>query len=380
MDHDRIYLDHNATTPLRSEVLDAMLPYLGAVFGNPSSIHTYGQEARRAVDRARQQVAELIGARPAEIIFTSGGTEADNLALRGRVIGVERPHVVTSAVEHPAVLNTCRDLERRGGVEVTYLPVDASGQVDPSALEAALTSHTCLVSVMLANNDVGTLQPLEALAQVTTRRGLPLHTDAVQAAGKLPLDVDRLGVDLLALSSHKIYGPKGSGALYVRQGTLLAAQLTGGEHERGRRAGTENVAAIVGFGEACALAKAELEREVVHLTALRDQLQTGILTRVERTRVNGLETQRLPNTLNIGFSGLEGEDLLLNLDLLGVAASTGSACSSGTVDPSHVLIAMGQTREQAASALRFSLGRDSTEQDVDQTLTLLEQVVAALRS
>jgi cysteine desulfurase len=378
MDHDRIYLDHNATTPLRTEVLDAMLPYLGAVFGNPSSIHGYGQEARRAVDKARQQVADLIGARPAEIVFTSGGTEADNLALRGRVSGAERPHVVTSAVEHPAVLNTCQDLERHG-VEVAYLPVDASGRVAPSALEAALRPSTCLVSVMLANNDVGTLQPIEALAQITAQRGLPLHTDAVQAAGKLPLNVDRLGVDLLSLSSHKIYGPKGSGALYVRQGTHLKPQLTGGEHERGLRAGTENVAAIVGFGEACALAGAELKREAAQLTALRDRLQAGILARIEGAGVNSLEAPRLPNTLNVGIRGLEGEDLLMNLDLLGIAASTGSACSSGTVEPSHVLIAMGLTRVQAASALRFSLGRDNTEQDVDRTLAKLEQVVAALR-
>ncbi len=373
----RIYLDHNATSPVRREVLEAMLPYFSEQFGNASSIHWSGQEARRAVDRARRQVAGLIGARPQELVFCSGGTEADNLAVRG--VAAARPgHVVTSAVEHPAVLETCRALER-DGVAVSYAPVDDSGRVDPRDIEWAQNDDTVLVSVMLANNDTGTLQPVEEVAQAARERGAVMHTDAVQAAGKVPLDVDSLGVDLLSLSGHKLGGPKGAGALYVRAGTPLSPLLTGGAHERERRAGTENVPAIVGMGLACELAAQELQRASAHMAALRDRLWQALQAApAPGPWLNGHLEQRLPNTLNIGFSGLDGEALLMNLDLLGVAISTGSACSSGTVEPSHVLTAMGQDTERAGAAVRLSLGPETTEQEVDAASAALLEVVERL--
>ena len=353
-----------------------MLPYFSEQFGNASSIHWSGQEARRAVDRARRQVAELIGAQPKEIVFCSGGTEADNMAVRG-VVATRPGHVITSAVEHPAVLETCRSLER-DGVEVSYLPVDDHGQVDARDARWAIKDHTALVSVMLANNDTGTLQPVEEVAQAARERGVVMHTDAVQAAGRVPLDVDRLGVDLLSLSGHKLGGPKGVGALYVRSGTPLSPLLTGGAHERDRRAGTENVPAIVGMGVACELAARELEQAAARMAALLDRLWQALQQAPARPLLNGHPEQRLPNTLNVAFAGLDGEALLMNLDLLGVAVSTGSACSSGTVEPSHVLTAMGQDVERAGAAVRISLGPQTSEEEVDAAAAALLQVVERL--
>ena len=376
----RIYLDHNATSPVRAEVLDAMLPYFAEQFGNASSIHWPGQQARRAVDLARRQVADFLGARPAEIILCSGGTEADNLAIRGTVGARHGQHVITSTVEHPAILETCRDLER-GAVKVTYLPVDEHGLVDPEELDRAICAETALVSVMTANNDTGTVQPVELLARLARDRGITMHTDAVQAAGRLPLEVDRLGVDLLSLSGHKLGGPKGSGALYARKGTRLSAQLTGGAHERGLRAGTENVPAVVGLGAACELAARELERASSQMAGLRDRFWQALSQRLgpdHGPRLNGHPELRLPNTLNLGFEGLDGEALLLNLDLLGVAVSTGSACSSGTVEPSHVLAAMGLNDEEAQGAIRVSLGPRTTEDEVDAAVEALVEVVGRL--
>ena len=380
----RIYLDHNATTPLRGEVLEQMLPHLGEQFGNASSIHWHGQQARRAVDRARQQVAALIGARPAEVVFTSGGTEADNLALRG-VLGAHPgqgsgAHLICSAVEHPAVLETCKALQR-GGLAVSLVGVDAGGRVDPPQVEAAITDRTVLISVMLANNDVGTIQPVAEIARLAHARGLLVHSDAVQAAGRLPLDVETLGVDLLSLSGHKLGGPQGSGALYVRAGVPLRPQLTGGEHERGRRAGTENVPAVVGLGQACELAADELEQTAARQAALRTRFLRALDAGLEpgqRPVLHGDPEHCLANTLNLGFGGIEGEALLMNLDLLGVAVSNGSACSSGTVDPSHVLLAMGLSRQQAAETIRVSMGRQTTAEELDAAAAAVVKVVQRL--
>ena len=376
----RVYLDHNATTPLNPDALEEMLPYLRDTFGNPSSIHWFGQEARRAVDRARQQVADLIGVDPDEIVFTSGGTEADNHAIRG-IAGRSAGgggHIVTSSVEHHAVLNTCRHLERNG-FRVTYLPVDENGLVDPAVAESAITKDTILVTVMLANNDVGTIQPVRDIARIAGERGVPVHTDAVQVIGKMPVDARGPGVDLMSLSSHKICGPKGVGALYIRRGIAIDPLIFGGHHEMRRRAGTENVPAIVGFGKACEIAGEELERVPPKIAALRDRLQQGIEERIENVQLNGHPDLRLPNTLNVSFSFVDGESLLMNLDLMGVAVSTGSACTSGSVDPSHVLTAMGRNPEQAQGSLRFSLGRGNTAEDVDFTLDALVDVVRRLR-
>ena len=376
----RIYLDHNASSPVRGEVLEAMLPFFSEQYGNASSIHWPGQQARRAVDRARQQVADFLGARPSEIIFCSGGTEADNLAIRGTVAASGKSHLITSAVEHPAVIQTCHDLAR-AGVTVTFLPVDAHGLVDPSGLDEVLTPETALVSVMLANNDTGTVQPVQQVARLARARGVATHTDAVQAAGRMALDVGQLGVNLLSLSGHKLGGPKGGGALYAKKGTMLTAQLTGGEHERGRRAGTENVPAVVGLGVACELAAEELERASAQMARLRDRLWDALSQRLEpgqQPSLNGHPKRRLPNTLNLGFPGLDGEALLLNLDLLGVAVSTGSACSSGTVEPSHVLAAMGLSREAGRSAIRISLGPQTTKEEVDAAVEALVEVLGRL--
>ena len=375
----RIYLDHNATTPLHPSVLEAMLPFLGERFGNPSSLHWSGREARQGLDRARRSAAALIGAEPAEIVFTASGTEADNLALRGALAaaGPGKRHLVTSAVEHPAVLSTCEDLER-SGVEVTRLPVDSAGQVDPAAAEAALRPDTALLSLMLANNEVGTLQPVEEIARAARERGVRVHCDAVQAAGRVPVDVRALGVDLLSLSGHKIGGPKGVGALFASREAVLRPILTGGSQEGGRRAGTENVAGIVGFGRACELAAAGLAEGAGCQGRLRDRLQRGIEERVPGARANGHPELRLPNTLNLTFPGVDGESLLMNLDLLGIAASTGSACSSGSVEPSHVLIAMGLSPREVSGSIRLSLGPENTEEEVDAALEALADVVRSL--
>lgn len=376
----RIYLDHNATTPLSPSVLEAMLPFMRQDFGNPSSIHWFGQQARRAVDRARQQVAAFMGASPMEIVFTGSGTEADNHALRGVVAAQQgkASQIITTAVEHPAVLNTCKALQQEG-VEVVHLPVDHHGRVDPSQAAEAIKERTALVSVMLANNDTGTLQPVAQVAQATRERGVPLHSDAIQAASKVPLDVGALGVDLLSISGHKICGPKGCGALYVRRGTRIEPLLFGGGHEGGRRAGTENVAAIVGLGQACEEAAQDMESHAAREAALLDRLQAGITRLIDGATINGHPRHRLPNTLNVGFACIEAEALLMNLDLRGIAVSAGSACSAGTLEPSHVLTAMGLPLEQGMSAIRLSLGRDNTEEDVDLTVAALAELVEKLR-
>ncbi len=375
-----IYFDHNATTPVDAEVLRAMLPFLSDTYGNASSIHSFGQEARAAVEKAREEVARLVGARPAEIVFTSGGTESDNLAILGIVRGArgERKHVITSAIEHHAVLHTCQALEAEG-VEVTYLPVSAAGVIDPAALRNALRAHTVLITVMMANNELGTIQPIEEIGRIAAEADVWLHTDAVQAAGKLPIDVTRLGVDLLSLSGHKLYAPKGVGALYVRSGARLARQSFGGHHERDRRPGTENVPGIVALGRAAELARGHLADEPLRLGALRDRFERGVLDRIGSTRVNGAAAPRVPNTANITFSFVEGESLVIALDLKGLACSTGAACSAGAIEPSHVLTAIGLPPHDAHASLRFSLGRANTADDVDAALALLPPTVAHLR-
>jgi cysteine desulfurase len=377
----RVYLDHNATTPLAPAVLEAMAEALAGTFGNPSSVHRYGQQAKAAMDEARAAVAALLGADPSEVVFTSGGTEADNLALRGMAEAEAdgRRHLVVSAIEHEAVLNTARALARRGW-QVTYLPVDRAGYVQPDTLEAAMTPETVLVSVMHANNETGTLQPIAALADIAHRHGARFHTDAVQTVGKVPVDVGALGVDLLSLSAHKFHGPKGAGALWIRRGTRLVPTLTGGRQERNRRAGTENVPAIVGLGAAARLAGAKLDAgEGSRLAALRDRLEAGILDRIPGTAVNGGPGPRVPNTTNVSFEGIEAEALLIALDLEGIAVSTGSACSSGSLEPSHVLRAMGLPPHRVQSALRFSLGATTTETEIDHVLDVLPGLVARLR-
>jgi cysteine desulfurase len=376
----RIYFDNNATTPVDPAVVEAMLPYFSEGFGNASSIHSFGQRARAAVEQARESVAELLGVRPAEIVFTSGGTEADNLAIFG-VVGAAagaRKHVITTAIEHHAVLNACQALEARG-VAVSYLPVSAAGVVDPDEVRRALRPETVLISVMYANNELGTIQPIEEIARMAREADVHFHTDAVQAAGKIPLEVERLGVDLATISGHKLYGPKGVGALYVRAGTPLEPLLYGGHHERDRRPGTENVPGIVGLGKAAELARAELPEEAARLAALRDRLEAGILARVPATKLNGGGARRASGTTNICFSFVEGESLVIALDLKGLACSTGAACSSGAIEPSHVLTAIGLKPEEARGSLRFSLGRGNTAEEVELALEIIPGVVEHLR-
>jgi cysteine desulfurase len=375
----RVYLDHAATTPVDPRVLEAMLPYFTAVPGNASSLHAFGQDARAGVDQARVKVAGLIGARPGEIVFTSGATEADNLAVFGVALAQEARgrHVVTSGIEHHAVLEACRFLEGRGWA-VTYVPVDGGGVVDPDDLRQALRPDTVLVSIMAANNEVGSLQPLAEIGRLTRERGIPFHTDATQMAGALPMSVGESDVDLLSLSGHKRYGPKGVGALYVRAGTLLARVQHGGDHERGRRGGTENVAGIVGLGAALGLAADEMADEVVRVTALRDRLIAGALA-IPGAHLNGARTPRLPNNVNVSFDGTDGQSLVIGLDLHGVAASSGSACSAGSLDPSHVLLALGLPPELAAGAVRLTVGRHTTEADADYAIGALRRVVASVR-
>jgi len=377
----RVYLDHNATTPVAAEVADAMHEAVRGCFGNASSIHAFGQAAKAALDDARSAVAELLGGRPNDVIFTGSGTEADNLAIRGVAEtspAAGRRHLIASAIEHEAVLNTLKALSKRGWTS-TLLPVGAAGVVEPAALEAAITDDTALVSVMHANNEIGTLQPIAELAGIAHRRGAVFHTDAVQTAGKLPLDVGALGVDLLSISAHKFNGPKGVGALWMRRGMRLVAPTTGGRQERNRRAGTENVPAIVGLGVAARLAAAKLAREAARLRTLRDRLESSLLDRIPDTAVNGVG-ERVPNTTNISFHGVEAEALLIALDLEGIAVSTGSACSSGTLEPSHVLRAMGLTPRRAQSSVRFSLGLGNTDAEVDRLVGVLPPLVARLRA
>jgi len=377
----RVYLDNNATTPLAPEVFEAMKPYLLDDYGNASSIHWYGQRARNAVEKARQQVAKLVGARLSEVTFTSGGTESDNAAIFGIVQAarVAAPHVVTTAIEHHAVLHSAQALEKRG-VSVTYVRVGAGGVVDPEEVKRAIRPETVLISVMHANNEIGTIQPLEEIGKIAREHDIYFHTDAVQAMGKIPVDVEKLGVDLLSLSAHKLNGPKGVGAMYIRKGTILKPLLYGGHHERDRRPGTENVPGIVGLGMAAELALAGLEENAQQVAALRDRLECGILEHVPRVSVNGDAKRRLPNTSNLCFDFVEGEGFVIAMDLKGIACSTGAACSSGAVEPSHVLSALGRTPDQARSSIRFSLGRYNTADDINFALATLPAVVERLRS
>lgn len=376
-----IYLDHAATTPCRPEAIQAMLPFLGEVFGNPSSIHAAGQASRRALDEARDQVAEAIGACPEEVFFTSSGTEADNLALVGAFLASSggRKHLISTKAEHKAILKTLEFLQGLGA-EVTYLPLDEYGTVDPDDLRRAIRSDTLLVSLMWANNEVGTLAPMREISRITTEAGVLLHTDAVQVAGALPMDVNDPRVDLLSLSAHKFYGPKGIGALYIRRGVSVQPILYGGTQERKRRPGTENVPGIVGMAAALSLAAREVSETAPRVTGLRDQLIGGVLGHVPGAVLNGHPTGRLPNNASFSFPGLETEMLLLNLDLEGVAASSGSACTAGAVEPSHVLSALGYPYDRAISGLRFSLGRTTTESDVSEAARILAAVVRRLRS
>jgi len=375
-----VYLDHAATTPTHPEVVRAMLPYFSERYGNPSSIYQAGSEVREAIREAREKVARALGAGPEEIVFTSGGTEADNHALKGVAFraGKERGHIITTAVEHHAVLETCHYLEKQG-FEVTVLPVDSQGTVDPEEVRRAITPRTVLVSVMHANNEIGTIEPIEEISKVTREAGVCLHVDAVQTAGALDVKVDELGVDLLAVSAHKLYGPKGVGCLYVRKGTKIHPLIHGGAQEGKRRAGTENAPGIIGFGRAMELAVAEREKRNAHLVRLRDKLIRGVLERVPDSVLNGHPTRRLPNNAHFRFRYIEGESICLNLDFLGIAASTGSACSSESLEPSHVLLALGVPHEEAHGSVRFTLGRDNTEEDVDLLLEELPGIVAKLR-
>jgi len=377
----RIYLDHAATTPTRPDVVEAMLPYFTDAFGNPSSIYFYGQEARGAVEEARAKVAELIGARSEEIIFTSGGTEADNYALKGVAYANEHKgnHIITTSIEHNAVLEVCRFLEGRG-FKITYLPVDGYGLVDPDDVKRAITGKTILVSIMHANNEVGTIEPVEEIGKIAREAGVYFHTDAVQTVGHIPVNVDELKVDLLAVSAHKFYGPKGVGVLYVRKGTRLVSLMHGGGQEKKCRAGTENVPSIVGLGKAVEFAGREMDKEAERQAYLRDKLIKGLVEKIDHIRLNGHPTKRLPNNVNVIVDFVEGESLLLSLDSEGICASTGSACGMASPEPSHVLLALGVPPEQAHGSLRFTLGRENTETDVERVLEVLPGIVARLRA
>ena len=373
----RVYLDHNATTPVLPEVFEAMQGYFAQHFGNASSIHHHGQETRAAVERARESVADLLGCRAPEIVFTGGGTEADNLAI----FGIARPgdHVITSSIEHHAVLNSCRHLEA-SGCEVTYVPVDGQGLVDPADVRRALRPNTRLITIMMANNETGVLQPVEEIGKIAAEADVYFHTDAVQAAGKVAIDLQAMGCDLLSISGHKMNAPQGVGALYVRKGTSLRPISFGGSHERSRRAGTENVPGIVALGKAAQIARESLLRgDLREISRLRNHLEQSIMHEIEFTGVNGGQASRVPNTSSIYFDGVQGEALVIALDLKGLAVSTGAACSSGAIEPSHVLTAMGLTQERARGSLRFSLGKQSTAEDVEFALHLTPQTVTRLR-
>ena len=377
----RVYFDYNATTPLSPEVIEATTAASRDLFGNASSVHHFGQQAKAAIDEARSAVAALLNADPSEIVFTSGGTESDNFAIRGAAEALDatgRRHLTTTAIEHEAVLNTFKALARRGW-NTSLISVDQSGIVSPDRLRAAISPETALVSVMHANNEIGTIQPIAAIAAIAHEHGAIMHTDAVQSVAKIPVDVRALGVDLLSLSAHKFNGPKGVGVLWIKRGTRMLPMLTGGKHERNRRAGTENVPAIVGLGVAARLAAHKLQAEAVRLSALRDQLEDAVLARVSGTVVNGAREARVPNTTNISFDRVEAESLLIALDLEGIAVSTGSACSSGTLEPSHVLRAMGLSTHRTQNSLRFSLGQFSTQAEVERVVDVLPRLVEKLR-
>jgi cysteine desulfurase len=381
----RVYLDYNATTPVDPAVLEAMLPYFTEHFGNAGSVHSPGQRARAGLDAARDSVAALLAAKPSEIVFTSGGTEADNLAIFGVVASSDksRKHIITTTIDHHAVLDSCHELERQG-VEVTYVPVGRGpgheGIVDPEEIRRALRPETVLISVMHANNELGTIQPIEEIGRIAAEAGARFHCDAVQSAGKLPLDVKRLGVDLLSISAHKFCGPKGVGALYVRSGTPLVPRFYGGHAERDRRPGTENVPGIVGLGKASEVARLLLAQDAARIGALRDRLETSLVERIPAARVNGDRVCRVPNTSNLAFPGAGGEALLIALDLEGIACSTGAACSSGSTEPSHVLTAIGLSRDDGRSSLRFSLGRRTTAEEIDRAVEVVPEVVKRLRA
>ena len=373
-------MDHSATTPVAPEVLEAMLPYFSEKFGNASSLHGYGLEAKEALEDSREKVARLLGANPEEIIFTSGGTESDNLALKGiaRRSKEKGKHIITSSVEHPAILETCRNLQKEG-FEVTYLPVTSEGLVDLSALESAIRPDTILISVMHANNEIGTIQPLEEIGRIAAEKDIFLHTDAVQSVGKIAVDVNALGVDLLSLSAHKLYGPKGVGALYVRKGTRLESIVQGGGHERGLRSGTENIAGIVGLARAAELTAESMAIEGQRLTELRDRLAAVVLEKVKDAWINGSMKKRLPGNLNFGFKYVEGESLLLFLDSKGIAVSTGSACSSHKLEPSHVLLSLGLRPEECHGSLRITMGRSNTKEEVDYVAKCIAEAVERFR-
>lgn len=379
----RIYLDHNATTPVHPEVLEAMLPFMTEQFGNGSSIHTYGREARNAIDDAREQVAALINAKsPSEIVFTSTGTEADNYAIKG-IAELQQSrnggnHIITSSIEHHAVLHTCQYLEKCG-FEVTYLPVNRYGRIQLDDLREAIRDETILISIMHANNETGAIEPIGEVCNIAQEQRIPVHTDAVQSVGKLPVDVQALGVSMLSLSAHKIYGPKGIGALYIRRGTRLENLLHGGSHERNRRAGSENVPSIVGIGEAAALAKKDRDVNVEHLNQLTGNLRRGLYEGIDYIHENSNPENSLPGTLNISFEYIEGESLILRLDMEGICVSTGSACTSGSMEPSHVLAALGLQPQLAQGTVRFSLGKDNTEAEIDEVIEKVPKVVEQMR-
>jgi len=377
----RIYLDYAATTPTHPEVVKAMLPYFTDAFGNPSSIHSLGQETKAAIEEARDKVARLIGARSEEIVFTSGGTEADNFAVKGVAYANRQRgnHIITTSIEHHAVLEPCKFLEGQG-FEVTYLPIDKYGLVDPEDVRKAITDKTVLISVMHANNEIGTIEPIPEIAKIAQRQEIYFHTDAVQTIGHIPVNVDALGVDLLSISAHKIYGPKGIGALYIRKGTRIVPFMHGGEQERGRRASTENVPAIVGFGKAVEIAESEMQDEMERLTSLRDELIRGLFERMEGIYLNGHPSQRLPSNVNISVEFVEGESMAISLDLDGIAASTGSACASNAVEASHVLLALGLPAWLCHGSLRLSLGRETTREDMERVLEVLPRIVSRLRA
>jgi cysteine desulfurase len=375
----RVYLDHNASTPVHPDVVAAMLPYFSETFGNPSSVHAFGREAREGLDTAREQIAGFLKVKPDEIVFTSGGTESDNFGIKGLAAARGRGHVITSRVEHHAVLRTCETLESQG-FAVTYVPVDGAGMVDPDDVRRALRADTFAISIMHANSEVGTVQPVRAIGAIAREHGVAFHVDAVQTFGKLDIDVDAFGIDLLAFSGHKIYGPKGVAGAYVRKGTKMASVQHGGDHERRRRAGTENVSGIVGLGKAVEIRRRDMHAEAARVTALRDRLWQGIEARVPDVRLNGHPTERLPGTANISYRGVESESIVLGLDLKGIGVSAGSACTSGSVEPSYVLVAMGVPIPWAMGAVRSSLGRSTTAEDIDYVVESVEPIVRKLRA
>ena len=382
MEKRRIYMDYSATTPVKKEVVDTMMPYLTDYFGNASSFHSFGRDAKEALDKARNQVASLINANPNEIYFTAGGTESDNWAVEGVAFANRNKgnHIITSKIEHHGVLHPCEYLEKHHGFEVTYLDVDSEGRVDLEQLKSSIKDTTILITIMFANNEIGTIQPIKEIAEIAKEHNIVFHTDAVQAAGNIHIDVKELGVDLMSMSSHKIYGPKGIGALYIRTGVKLHTFVHGGAQERRRRAGTENIPGIVGYAKACELAKANMEEHIERLTALRAKLIDGILERIPHTKVNGSLEYRLPGNVNFSFEFIEGEGILLMLDMLGIGASSGSACTSGSLDPSHVLMAMGLPHEIAHGSLRLSIGDFTTEEDIDYIIDNLPKIIERLRS